>query len=162
MTVFDARRFSWTSIPGGSMATAHGLLWHAFDMGAPGAGTVGWPDWPYWSANRAGGQSIENGNGGWVVVPPPVSFNSESTPAPDGPSFDVGALKRVFPEYSHPTGLEILKVLPRAYAQYQADGGRWGPGLVATHIAIHATTIGRYMKAFRSIGLKEWEGVPLP
>jgi hypothetical protein len=71
-------------------------------------------------------------------------------------------LKRHFADYSPPKGREILNALPAAYKRWAEDGGRWGPGIIGREIATNPTTVGRYLKAFRAIGLKQWAGVRFP
>jgi hypothetical protein len=71
-----------------------------------------------------------------------------------------------YKDYSIETARNILKAIPKAYDDCKKEGGRWGPGRLAGYCYINATTIGRYLKAFRSAGLMEVEVsgeiIPIP
>jgi hypothetical protein len=75
---------------------------------------------------------------------------------------NVGQMKKHYKYYNPATALLILKAIPDAWNDHIHDGGRWGPGVIGSHSNVNSTTVGRYLKAFRSVGLEEWEGVRLP
>lgn len=71
-------------------------------------------------------------------------------------------MKKFYQGYSPETMKDILAVLAQAYDDHITKGGRWGPGIIAKHVHVNATTIGRYLNALRKAGVLQWRGVPLP
>ena len=107
-----------------------------------------------------------------LSVPTPLravgrnGHTAESEPAEgaDGelklPSEEV--MRQYYPDYCESTAREILKSLPAAWLNYQAEGGRWGPKWLSGLMALESRTIGRYLSAFKKAGIKKYKGILLP
>lgn len=93
----------------------------------------------------------------WAEERPPVDLALAVTFIQN----NILALKQNYHDFSPSKGGEILNALPTAYKHWLEDGGRWGPGIVGKEVATNAATVGRYLKAFRSVGLRDWAGVLL-
>ena len=96
----------------------------------------------------------------WVknALPPADSSEDEETEKLRSKSDMAQYMKH----YNPKTAGEIIEALPEAYTLYGSIGGIWGPGLIAKKCYVTATTIGRYLKAFRCAGYTEINGIPLP
>ena len=70
--------------------------------------------------------------------------------------------KKIFKGFSLKTGQEILDRLPDAYEYHMRTGERWGPAVISKFISLHPTTIGRYLKVFRSLNIQEYKNIKLP
>jgi hypothetical protein len=75
---------------------------------------------------------------------------------------DATRMKRHHKGYAVGTAKEIYENMPRAYKKYKAEGGRWGPGMIADVAICNPTTVGRYLRAWRKEDISEANGVPLP
>lgn len=73
-------------------------------------------------------------------------------------------MKQYYKGYSVVTAREILEAIPDAWIIYHKLGGRWGPGIIARCYSLGATTIGRYMSAFKKAGFNEiiYKGKTIP
>ncbi|MBN1814951.1 MAG: hypothetical protein JXA14_24145 [Anaerolineae bacterium] len=73
-------------------------------------------------------------------------------------------MKKYHKHYSSATAREIAGALQRAKARSEWDNLPWGPGIIAedSKVSVSATTVGRYLKAFRKAGLVEIYGIRLP
>lgn len=70
-------------------------------------------------------------------------------------------MKQHYKHYNPVTAKEIIQALPKAWELHLEQGGHWGPGVIKTVYHLNATTIGRYLKAFKAIGVKSIDGIEI-
>jgi len=75
---------------------------------------------------------------------------------------NVALMKKHYKDYSKDTATRIIKALEKAFADYCDEGGTWGPGKFEKYCFVSATTIGRYLKVFRIVGIVKINGIDLP
>ena len=95
--------------------------------------------------------------------PPPATSNEESpTTHIDRLLSDLPTMRQHYTDYNPVTAKAIIEALPQAWALWCGEGGRWGPGYIARVCSLSATTIGRYLAAFKKAGLDEIDGIKIP
>ncbi len=79
---------------------------------------------------------------------------------------DKNVMRKYHKDYSPITAKEILQNIPEAFTLYNNQGGHWGPGVIAEFCGIRPATVGRYLSAFKSAGLKRLKyknrSIPIP
>lgn len=75
---------------------------------------------------------------------------------------DLQTMRQHYEHYNPKTAKDIIDAIFRANLIWSEEGGRWGPTVISKVCAIHPTTIGRYLKAFKRIGLTHVDGVKIP
>ncbi len=76
-------------------------------------------------------------------------------------------MKKDFNDYNLKTTEEIIDKLYDSWIIHKHElGGRWGPGIISNSCNVCATTVGRYLGAFCSVGINEitvdGETIPIP
>ena len=71
-------------------------------------------------------------------------------------------MRKHYKDYSPERAIEILENVEGAWERFCIEGGRWGPGKFTGLVTVTATTTGRYIKAFKAVGITQWKGIDLP
>jgi len=105
--------------------------------------------------------------------PPPPARDSAPESPPTGnletPTTDIDRLlsdlptmRQHFKDYSLNTARRIIEAIPKASELYRHEGGQWGPGWIAKVCHVASPTVGRYLRAFRKVGITEIAGIEIP
>jgi len=70
-------------------------------------------------------------------------------------------MRKHYKDYSPRTARDIIEAIPKAWEACDYDC-RWGPGHISRFCAVGATTLGRYLNAFKAVGIKTIAGIDLP
>jgi hypothetical protein len=102
-----------------------------------------------------------------VYEPSPIEDTEDKEPQSDEEIIqNTTLMKKYYKDYNPVTAKNIYDAIPNGYSIYDEEGGRWGPAMIARKGLPKKTTIGRYLKAFKSAGIteikKDGESIPIP
>jgi hypothetical protein len=100
-------------------------------------------------------------------VPEIVEAASEAQPAENSDDFvppPTEQGRKYLKQYNAKTAKQIGDAIPNAWERFNgADGGgQWGPGYIAKEAFYAPETVGRYLRAFRAMGITRIHGIDLP